>query len=120
LFAASFFHFFVHDEDGPIGTALRAAVRVIPGVQMGLDDRTFAMVFVALFMQIVGFLQFPELLGPSFSPFVSTRNVFERILVAIFLRPKSSIPVELTTNGKVWQGAVTAKPKKKRNRKKSQ
>jgi hypothetical protein len=122
LFAASFFHFFVHDEDGPIGTALRAAVRVIPGVQMGLDDWTFAMVFIAVFMQVMGFLQFPELLGPSFSPFVSIRNVFERILVAIFLRTPSRTPVELTTNGKVWQGAVTdyTKPKKKKNRKKTQ
>lgn len=36
-----------------------------------LDDKTFACAFVSLFMQIMGILQMPEFLGPSFTPFGS-------------------------------------------------
>lgn len=38
-------------------------------VRMGLDEATFAAAFVSLFMQIMGLLQMPDFLGPSFSPF---------------------------------------------------
>lgn len=37
--------------------------------RLGLDDKTFAIAFVSLFMQIMGILQIPAFLGPSFSPF---------------------------------------------------
>jgi len=67
LFCGSFFHFFVHDKTGIVGTTLRRFV-VLP-TALGLDDKTFAAVFVSLFMQIMGILQIPAFLGPSFSPF---------------------------------------------------
>lgn len=67
LFCASFYHFFVHDKTGIVGTTLRQYM-YLPEI-LGLDDRTFAAVFVALFMQIMGILQIPAFLGPSFSPF---------------------------------------------------
>jgi hypothetical protein len=67
LFCASFYHFFVHDKTGIVGTTLRQFINL--PVMLGLDDRTFAMVFVSLFMQIMGILQIPAFLGPSFSPF---------------------------------------------------
>lgn len=34
-----------------------------------LDDRTFAVAFVSLFMQIIGVLQSPYAFGPTWSPF---------------------------------------------------
>ena len=34
-----------------------------------VDDDTFATAFVSLFMQVMGILQLPEFLGPSFTPF---------------------------------------------------
>lgn len=67
LFCATFYHFFVHDQTGPIGSFIR---RAFPkDVRLGLDESTFAAVFVSLFMQIVGILQMPRFLGPGFSPF---------------------------------------------------
>lgn len=62
---ATFYHFFVHDETGPIGTWLRTAVPV----RFGLDDATFAAAVVSLFMQGMGILQLPRFYGPNFSPF---------------------------------------------------
>jgi hypothetical protein len=67
LFCASFYHFFVHDKTGIVGTTLRQFI-YLPEM-LDLDDRTFAAVFVALFMQVMGILQIPAFLGPSFSPF---------------------------------------------------
>ena len=67
IFCASFYHFFVHDQTGPIGTILRAFFP--EAIRMGLDEATFAAVLVSLFMQIMGLLQMPDFLGPSFSPF---------------------------------------------------
>lgn len=65
LFCATFYHFFVHDTNGIIGRYLRA---VIP-YRFGLKDRVFAMVVVSFFMQVMGILQIPRFLGPSFTPF---------------------------------------------------
>ena len=67
MFCATFYHFFCHDQEGPIGTYLRA---MFPeAVRFGLDEQTFAAVFVSIFMQIVGILQMPAFMGPKFSPF---------------------------------------------------
>lgn len=71
MFCATFYHFFVHDQTGPIGILLRETV--FPEVvRFGLDERTFAGVFVSFFMQVVGILQMPQFLGPSFTPFFNT------------------------------------------------
>ncbi|GAX25268.1 hypothetical protein FisN_5Lh352 [Fistulifera solaris] len=66
LFCATFYHFFVHDSSGPVGTFLRTS---IPARQFGLKDVEFASCVVTYFMQLVGILQLPEFLGPSWSPF---------------------------------------------------
>jgi hypothetical protein len=69
LFCCSFYHFFVHDtKGGPIGFVLRRALLPVAS-WLGLDDYSFAAVIVSLFMQIMGQLQIPAFLGPSFSPF---------------------------------------------------
>jgi predicted alpha/beta superfamily hydrolase len=44
-----------------------------------LEDRTFAIVFVSLCVQIVGILQLPEFLGSSFSPFRAVPNLFVKV-----------------------------------------
>jgi len=75
LFLTTFYHFYVHDKDGPIGQLLRTYIPV-PSF-LGLDDATFATAFVSLFMQIMGILQMPEVLGPSFSPFGSLLSPFK-------------------------------------------
>jgi hypothetical protein len=68
----------VNDTKGPIGKFLRDHVPFRH--HFNVDDKTFAMCFVSLFMQIVGILQIPTLLGPSFSP-------FEARLLQIILNP---------------------------------
>mmetsp|Transcript_15554 Transcript_15554/g.20257 ORF Transcript_15554/g.20257 Transcript_15554/m.20257 type:complete len:320 (+) Transcript_15554:216-1175(+) len=67
VFCATFYHFYANDQEGPIGTLLRKALPFAS--QLGLDDATFAGIFVSVFMQIMGILQMPEFLGPSFTPF---------------------------------------------------
>lgn len=67
-FLCVFLPLFVNDQTGPIGAMLRATFPEY--VRMGLDEATFAAVFVSLFMQIMGLLQMPDFFGPSFSPFV--------------------------------------------------
>ena len=77
VFCGTWFHFFAHDMDGPIGTFLRnATAPVQEAVFPFLDDRTFAFVMVGIFMQVMGMLQTPALLGPSFSPFNAIGSLF--------------------------------------------
>jgi hypothetical protein len=87
----------MHDTDGPIGIALRSALREIPNVQMGLDDRTFCVVCISVFMQTMGVLQMPQFLGPSFSPFSIIQNAVKGVMAAA---PSSAPPSKVvTTNG---------------------
>lgn len=80
LFCATFYHFYANDTTGPIGTAMRHAVHTyVPQLQGGLDDRTFAIAFVSLFMQIVGILHMPIFLGPNFSPFTLMGAIVYRV-----------------------------------------
>mmetsp|Transcript_15752 Transcript_15752/g.22399 ORF Transcript_15752/g.22399 Transcript_15752/m.22399 type:complete len:303 (-) Transcript_15752:180-1088(-) len=70
LFCASFYHFLVNDQEGPIGNFLRSLLETHPILTLGIKDYAlFGKVFIGAFMQIVGILQMPEFLGPSFSPF---------------------------------------------------
>jgi len=70
LTMGTLFHLYVHDRDGFMGNILRDTVHAFLGNKpFGLDDKTFAMVVVSLFMQIVGILQLPAFLGPGFSPY---------------------------------------------------
>ena len=80
----SFYHFFVNDQVGPIGSFVRKAVYAVGdgGLLMGLDERTFAMAFVAFFMQISGLLQLPYFFGPSYSPFYHIQTLVEKTLGA--------------------------------------
>ena len=64
---APFYHFFVHDQDGFIGKMLRQIMPIAKIFE--LDDKTFALSYVSLFMQVTGILQMPQFLGPSFTPF---------------------------------------------------
>lgn len=69
LFCASFYHFYVHDTTGPIGMLLRKTLLYADWLGFGDDPKTFATAFIGLFMQVVGILQIPAFLGPSFTPF---------------------------------------------------
>lgn len=75
LFCATFYHFYVNDQSGPIGLQLRRTVDMfIPGARevWGIkDDRTFAFVLVSLFMHLMCLAQLEHCLGPTFSPFSS-------------------------------------------------
>lgn len=76
MFCAPFFHFYAHDQTGPIGEQLRFIMAPLQALIPGLeDDRTFAMAFVSLFMQVTGILQLPAFLGPSFSPFIAIKDM---------------------------------------------
>jgi len=67
FFCAGFYHFYVNDKTGFVGTTLRRTILLADWI--GLDDKTFATTFVSLFMQVMGILQIPAFLGPHFSPF---------------------------------------------------
>ena len=110
ILCASFFHFFVHDTTGPIGLALRDAVRLIPNVQMGLDDRTFCVVTISFFMQTMYILQMPEFFGPSLSPFSTFQSLVGRILTTT-TRPSVPKVVEkaVVPNGDTKIGATTTR-----------
>lgn len=70
LFVATFYHFYVHDQEGFVGTVLRKTL-VIAKTVSSLDDKTFAYCLVSGFMQVMGILQMPQVWGPSFTPFGS-------------------------------------------------
>jgi hypothetical protein len=72
IFCATFYHFYAHDKAGPIGNLLRNNVIVGASDWLGIgadDPKAFATVFIGLFMQVMGILQIPAFLGPSFTPF---------------------------------------------------
>ena len=98
LFVAPFYHFFVHDTDGPVGKLLRNTMPIAK-IFGGMDDKTFACCFVSLFMQITGILQMPHFLGPSFTPFGSA-------ILSPFFDPNT------WTAGK-YEGSYAAKQKQK-------
>lgn len=107
FFCATLYHFFVHDQTGPIGTVLRKAIHTMP--MFGLDDRTFCTVFIGIFMQIIGILQLGFFFGPGFSPFNRTYNLLERII----FRAEITVDVKVDTSS----GAVNAISTRKRTRK---
>jgi hypothetical protein len=118
LFCATFYHFYVNDGDGLIGNSLRTLVRLIPGVQMGLDDQTFAVVIVSAFMQTCGILQMPELFGPSFSPFVIIQNQLKRGMVWVTSSSATQISSR-ADEGEPVDGPGTSNKSKARSRNKS-
>jgi hypothetical protein len=73
IFTCSLYHFFVNDRTGPIGIALRHYFPI--GEMLGLDDKTFGIVFVGFFMQVTGILRIPGIWGPAWSPFESSREL---------------------------------------------
>jgi hypothetical protein len=92
LFCCTLYHFFVHDKTGPIGLALRNVIHSMPFRQGGLDDETFAVVAVGVFMQVTGFLQLPQFLGPGFSPFNSLIDLPVRLFQRL---PKAEVNLVL-------------------------
>lgn len=76
IFVSTFYHLFVNDQEGILGTTLRSVVGPVAGVLGFEQDKTFAVLVVSLFMQICGLLQLPFVLGSSFqSPFVLVGNM---------------------------------------------
>ena len=67
LFVTAFYHFYINDQEGLIGNLLRNHMPIAKLFDM--DDKTFAYCVVSGFMQVMGILQMPQFLGPSFTPF---------------------------------------------------
>ena len=106
--------------------ALRDAVRRIPDVQMGLDDRTFCVFVISIFMQAMYILQMPELLGPSLSPFSMIQSLVGRILynpsvpkVAKAIVPNGDKKIESTSDTRANVVSENTKVKKKKNKNKA-
>ena len=108
IFCGTFYHFYVHDTTGVIGTTLRNYLTPFSSSLLELlgwndasqskNNEVFATVMVSLFMQIIAILQMPIFLGPSFSPFVVIYNQLGR-----FLSPFPSQEVEDSPNGSIVQ-----------------
>lgn len=98
LFGSSFYHFLIHDSTGFIGVSLRQILDLVPGIKMGLDDKTFAVVVVSSFLQITGLLQLPFALGASFSPFYSVYSKVEPLVPNIY--GNTTVEIELSTKKK--------------------
>ena len=104
LFCGTFYHFYVHDTTGIVGSTLRHYLEPLASLMLQVlgwnDDsqsknhEVFATVMVSLFMQIVAILQMPICYGPTFSPFVVIYNQIGR-----FLSPFPSHDVDETRNG---------------------
>lgn len=82
LVMASFFQFYSYDTTGIVGTTLRSYLSIAFGPDGAVKadfmaDPNFARVIIAAFMVVVGVLQLPELLGPSFNPFAPINRLCE-------------------------------------------
>mmetsp|Transcript_40335 Transcript_40335/g.121520 ORF Transcript_40335/g.121520 Transcript_40335/m.121520 type:complete len:309 (-) Transcript_40335:328-1254(-) len=115
LFCASFYHFFIHDQEGFVGKFMRRTLGHYPAM-LGLDDKTFAIAFVNLFMQVVGILQLPDLLGPGFSPFNFVRptvlKAYELVPMGAETKAGPGTPAASDANG----SAATKKKKSGKNK----
>lgn len=114
IFCGTFYHFYVHDTTGIIGTTLRNYLQPLASSVLELlgwyddsqskNNEVFATVMVSLFMQIVAILQMPIFYGPTFSPFVVIYNQLGRFLSPFpdqeIENSQSGSPVKTTTNGK--------------------
>jgi len=108
LACASFYHFYAHDVEGVIGTALRSAGKPVAIQIMALmgaedekqsgDDQSFAKFAVGIFMVIMAIVRMPQFFGPKFSPFTTVSDLAKGVL-----------------NGK--KKKVDAKPSKKSKKK---
>ena len=123
FFCCTFYHFFVHDKTGPIGSTLRSIIHSTPFLQGGLEDDTFAIVVVGLFMQVVGLLQLSLFLGPSFSPFNSlitlTSRLYQRIPKVATGAP-TAVKMQEMSDAAVDQAPVDGKAKKRGRKKKKE
>jgi hypothetical protein len=122
IFCGTFYHFYVHDTTGIIGTTLRNYLQPLASSVLELlgwyddsqskNNEVFATVMVSLFMQIVAILQMPIYYGPTFSPFVMICNQLGR-----FISPFSSQEFENSQNGSLVK-TTTANTNGKNNTKK--
>jgi TRIC channel len=94
----SFYHLFANDAKGFLGTTLRGAIKWVGNgiLLLGLDDRTFAHVIMAGFMQVAGILMLPDFLGPSFSPIADPPVWIGRTLTSKIKTPNNQAPVVAT------------------------
>lgn len=80
LFTASFYHFYVHDKSGIIGTTLRSLVDLIPGITFGLDEKKFGLLVVSTIMHTHAILKMPQFIGPSFDLFEPITFILTKVL----------------------------------------
>lgn len=109
---ASFYHFFVNDAEGIIGTTLRNMVDSIPGLRYGLSDKQFALLVVSSFMHTVAVLQMPYFFGPTFNPFSPITTILIKVL-----RMESYYGVSAAGNKAALQDAESSTASKKKKKK---
>jgi hypothetical protein len=101
------YHFFLHDEAGPIGIFLRQHIAPL-AVGLGLDNHTFGVCFVSGWMLVMGVLRMPLFYGPTFTPFAKPR-LFSST-------PSKRRPVEVVPTKTMGR---QAQPKQKKKKSKS-
>ena len=81
LFIGTFFHLFAHDVSGSLGTGLRSIVySIVDPAWLSLDDRTFALFVMNLFMLVTGIMRMPQFYGPAFNPILAPYNMVMELL----------------------------------------
>lgn len=133
LFCASFYHFYVNDQEGIIGVTLREYIDVICDflkeqitslfpqlvgvIDPALSEQKFAVIVISAFMHVTGVLHLPYFLGSSFSPF----DICVKVPCAIYETLTSFLPSKTTKNmNEHMAGKNTGKlnkPTKKKNSK---
>ncbi|CAJ1960971.1 unnamed protein product [Cylindrotheca closterium] len=118
FFIGTWFHLFVHDVEGPIGSTLRETVYTFVDPRtLGLpdmDNRAFGILVMNVFMQVTGIIMLPIFLGPAFSPIAAPM-----IWIVDFV--KSTAGEEPTVTGKSLSppaAAEVAMEKRKKRKKK--
>mmetsp|Transcript_5068 Transcript_5068/g.14418 ORF Transcript_5068/g.14418 Transcript_5068/m.14418 type:complete len:304 (-) Transcript_5068:77-988(-) len=119
IFIGTFYHLFSNDAKGILGTTLRGAFKKLGdgALLFGLDDKTYAHVITAGFMQISSILMMPDFLGPSFNAIVDPPVWLGRTLSSSFVAAEGSVagvnPQDATPNNVVKSGTPKRRRKKK-------
>jgi len=92
----TFYHLYVNDTSGILGTTLRKAIKAIGNgiLVFGLDDKTFPHVVMAGFMQVAGILMLPDFFGPSFSLIADPPAFIGRTLSSRLMSPTPVVAKE--------------------------
>mmetsp|Transcript_32943 Transcript_32943/g.38136 ORF Transcript_32943/g.38136 Transcript_32943/m.38136 type:complete len:326 (+) Transcript_32943:44-1021(+) len=136
IFCATLYHFYVNDQTGVIGVALRENIAnacdllknhittLVPDLEKAfgssLSEQQFAFIAVSAFMHVTAVLQLPYFFGSSFNPFVSIFSgpIFIFNALTSFLPSNTSKKIENDVQAKSTQDVNTTSKRKKSKGKK--